>query len=45
MRNTLTVWKRTASAVIAGDRYAYIPMAERLEVEAAAPMLKHLLAA
>lgn len=45
VRNTLTVWKRTASAVITGDRYAYIPMVERLEVEAAAPMLKHLLAA
>jgi hypothetical protein len=43
VRNTLTVWKRTTSAVIAGDRYAYIPVEERLEVEAAAPMLKHLL--
>ena len=43
VRNTLTVWKRTTSAVIAGDRYAYVPAEERLEVEAAAPMLKHLL--
>jgi hypothetical protein len=44
VRNTLTVWKRTTTSVIDGDRYAYIPTAERIEVEAAAPMLKHLLA-
>ena len=26
VRNCLTVWKRTRSTVLEGDRYAYIPV-------------------
>lgn len=41
--NTITVWKRTATAVIEGDRYAYVPADERIEYALAAPSTRHLL--
>jgi hypothetical protein len=44
VRNCLTVWKRTASVVIGGDRYAHVPPDERLDFAMAAPCARHLLA-
>lgn len=43
VRNCLTVWKRTTSVVLEGDRYAYIPEDEQLEMTMVAPSTKHLL--
>ena len=43
VRNCLTVWKRTSTVVLEGDRYAYIPPEERLEMTMAAPSTRHLL--
>ena len=43
VRNSLTVWRRTATTVIDGDRYAHIPPAERVELLMAAPSTRHLL--
>ena len=43
VRNLLTVWKRTTSVVLEGDRYAYIPEEERLEMTLASPLTQHLL--
>ena len=41
--NCLTVWKRTSSVVLEGDRYAYIPADEQLEIALASPSTMHLL--
>ena len=43
VRNVLTVWKRTTSVVLEGDRYAYIPEDEQLEMTVASPSTQHLL--
>lgn len=43
VKNTLTVWKRTETVVLEGDRYAYVPPEEQLEVCVAAPFTRHLL--
>ena len=43
--NSLTVWRRTRSVVIEGDRYAHIPFMERIQPALAAPCVRHLLAA
>jgi len=43
VRNCLTVWKRTTSVVLEGDRYAYIPEDERLNMAVASPSTQHLL--
>ena len=43
--NSLTVWRRTRSVVIEGDRYAHIPFKERIQPALAAPCVRHLLAA
>lgn len=43
VRNCLTVWKRTTSVVLEGDRYAYIPEDERLNMTVASPLTQHLL--
>ena len=42
-RDSLTVWRRTKTAVITGDRYAYVPGSERVSLEMAAPDTAHLL--
>jgi len=43
VKNCLTVWKRTTSVVLEGDRYAYIPEEEQLEMTMVSPSTKHLL--
>ena len=43
VRNHLTVWKRTQTTLIDGDKYAHIPVDERLELAVASPSTRHLL--
>jgi hypothetical protein len=43
VRNCLTVWKRTSTVILSGDRYAYIPPEERLDLTMASPSTWHLL--
>jgi|EP01049_Picozoa_sp_SAG25_P000647 hypothetical protein len=43
VRNSLSVWRRTQSCIIDGDRYAHVPAVERLPLAVAAPAFAHLL--
>ena len=43
-RDTLSVWRRSGTSVVAGDRYAHVPRDERLSLELACPATAHLLA-
>jgi hypothetical protein len=43
VRNCLTVWKRTTSVVLEGDRYAFVPEEEKLNLNMASPSTRHLL--
>lgn len=43
VKNCLTVWKRTTTVVLEGDRYAYIPEDEQVDMTIASPSTKHLL--
>jgi len=42
VQNCLTLWKRTATADIDGDRYAYIPEEEKLDFVMSCPATAHL---
>jgi hypothetical protein len=42
-KNCLTVWKRTTTVVLEGDRYAYVPEDEQVEMTMVSPSTKHLL--
>ena len=41
-KTCLTVWKRTTSVVLEGDRYAFIPEDEQIEITLASPSTQHL---
>lgn len=44
VRNKLTVWKRTTTVVLDGDRYGHVPMEERLDdMAVGCPGNRHLL--
>ena len=42
VRNCLTVWKRTRSTVLEGDRYAYIPVRPLLPLRHSCALLRWL---